>query len=259
MDAHTVALAALISFLGGLLQGTVGFGFGLLCVPLLISIGLPVPAVLAMSAVCTAVQAASGVHHLRHCVPWKMIGMSFVVRVAAMTLGIWLLRSLVSHPIAQIKFWVGLVVLLLIVLQICWRPRPRAKLHPLWNLAAFAGSGFTTGLCAMGGPPLVQWVMAHDWSADKTRAFLFASFMVLVPVQLAQLYGSFGSLVTRGMIFGAALTPVVLLGSLLGLRMGSRFSKPFLCNAAFVLLTVVALNAMTTQVLLWLTASGRPT
>ena len=124
MDAHTIAQAALIILLGGLLQGTVGFGLGLLCVPLLISIGLPVPLVMAVSAVCSAVQAASGVHHLRHCVPWKIIGVSFLVRVAAMTLGIWLLRSLVSHPIAQSKFWVGLVVLLLVILQCCWRPKP---------------------------------------------------------------------------------------------------------------------------------------
>ncbi len=100
----------------------------------------------------------------------------------------------------------------------------------------------------MGGPPLVLWVMAHDWTAERTRAFLFASFMGLVPVQLTLLYWTFGKDVVYGMAVGAALSPVVLLGSLLGLRVGARFSKPLLHRLAFLLLVAIALNAMFPQI-----------
>ena len=50
-------------------------------------------------------------------------------------------------------------------------------------LLAGACGGLLGGLAGVPGPPLVMWVMAHDWSADVTRAFLFASFMCLVPVE----------------------------------------------------------------------------
>jgi uncharacterized membrane protein YfcA len=247
MDHHQIVSALLIVFFGGLLQGTVAFGFGLLAVPLLMMVGLPIPAVLAISAVCTAVQSANGVHHLRHAVPWKIIGVSLVIRAAAMAVGIWVLSILASHPVSQIKFWVGIVVLTMVVLQASWKPTPRPRLHSGWNWAAFGLSGFTGGLCSMGGPPLVLWVMAHDWTAERTRAFLFASFMSLVPTQLALLYWTFGSVVVYGMALGFVASPVVLLGSFIGLRVGSRFSKPFLSRLAFLLLAAIALNAMAPQ------------
>jgi uncharacterized membrane protein YfcA len=248
MDVDQVVKALLVVLCGGFLQGTVAFGFGLFSVPLLLMIGLPIPAVLAIASVCTAVQAGSGVHHLRTDVPWKDVGRSVVLRAVAMLLGIWVLSLLVNYPVTQIKFWVGLVMLLLVLLQAFLQPQPRATLHRGWDLAAFLSSGFTGGLCSMGGPPLVLWVMAHNWTAERTRAFLFASFMSLVPVQLALLYWTFGRDVVHGIAVGAALSPVVLLGSLVGLRVGARFSKPFLRRLAFFLLAAIALNSMFPQI-----------
>jgi len=244
MDVYQIANALLIVLCAGFLQGMVAFGFGLFSVPLLLTIGLPVPAVLAVSSICTALQTASGVHHLRSAVPWKEVWASTVVRAVAMLFGIWVLSVLATFPVGRIKFWVGLVMLLMVVLQALWRPSPRAKLHNGWNLAAFLASGFANGLCSMGGPPLVLWVMAHDWTAERTRAFLFASFMSLIPLQLAVLYLTFGHEVLRGMMLGIAFSPVVLLGSLLGLRIGTRFSKTFLTRLAFLVLAAIAVNAM---------------
>ncbi len=54
MDLNTMVYAGLTVFAGGLLQGMVAFGFGLLTVPLLLMAGFPMPMVLAMSSVSTA-------------------------------------------------------------------------------------------------------------------------------------------------------------------------------------------------------------
>ena len=109
----------------------------------------------------------------------------------------------------------------------------------------------------MGGPPLVLWVMAHDWTTEKTRGFLFASFMCLVPVQLALLYLSFGQDSLRGALMGLALSPAVLAGSLAGLRVGGRFSKLLLRRLAFALLMAIALNAMYPRGRQWLENLGK--
>jgi uncharacterized membrane protein YfcA len=249
MDLSQTLSAALIIFCGGVLQGTVAFGFGLLSVPLLIMIGLPVPVVLTISAVCTVVQSGNGVYRLRHAVPWRIVLLSVAIRSATMAAGVWVLSLLMKDSVNQVKFWIGMVTLVMVVLQASWRPVPRERLHPGWNVAAFGASGFTGGLCSMGGPPLVLWVMAHNWTADRTRAFLFASFMTLVPVQLALLYLTFGDEVFYGLALGVVFTPMVLAGSLLGLRVGGRFSKPLLSRVAFLLLALIAMNAMVPQ--LW--------
>lgn len=249
MDLTQAISALLIILCSGFLQGTVAFGFGLLAVPLLIMIGLPVPVVLTISAVCTVVQSGNGAYRLRHAVPWRMVWVSLAVRAVAMVAGIWVLSLLLKDSVNQVKFWIGMVTLVMVALQASWRPAPREKLHPGWNAAAFGLSGFTGGLCSMGGPPLVLWVMAHNWTADRTRGFLFASFMSLVPIQLALLYMTFGDEIIHGLALGVMLTPAALAGSLLGLRVGARFSKPFLSRLAFVLLALIALNAMIPQ--LW--------
>lgn len=252
MDPHQFSFALLAVFCGGLLQGAVAFGFGLLIVPLLMIIGLPVPMVLTVSLICTAFQALSGVHRLRHAVPWRVVGVSFLVRAMTLLAGIWVLTHLADCPMDSIKFWVGAVVLLLAIVQSIWQPRPRPRLHPVWDGLAFASSGFTGGLCAMGGPPLVLWVMAHDWPTDRTRAFLFAAFMSTVPLQIGVLYWTFGHDVLRGLGWGLLLSPAVLAGSWVGLRVGERFSKALLRRLAFVVLSAIALNSMYPKLIGWL-------
>jgi uncharacterized membrane protein YfcA len=254
MDTHQIISALLIALAGGILQGMVAFGFGLFSVPLLLSVGFSMPMVLAISAICTVIQSLSGVHHLRHVVPWKEVWLSVVLRGVTLLLGIWVVQVLVNYPVFSLKFWIGLVMLLMTLLQAAWQPKPRPKLHSGWNVAAFLVSGFTGGLCSMGGPPLVLWVMAHDWPVDRTRAFLFASFMSLVPLQLAILYWTFGHDVLSGMMLGIALSPAVLLGSVIGLRIGGRFSKPILRKVAFLVLLAIALYSMYPQILRWMPA-----
>jgi uncharacterized membrane protein YfcA len=64
-------------------------------------------------------------------------------------------------------------------------------------------------------------------------------------------YWTFGADVLRGVVLCAVLAPAVFLGSLLGLRIGGRFSKPLLCRLAFLVLAAIALNAMFPRLVLW--------
>ena len=96
----------------------------------------------------------------------------------------------------------------------------------------------------MGGPPLVLWVMAHDWANRKTRAFLYGSFGASMPLQIAVFGVALGWPAVRGAVAGAAFSPAVVLGSLVGLAIGNRFSKPLLRRLAYGLLVVIALNSI---------------
>jgi len=258
MDPHVIALAALILFLGALLQGAIAFGISLFATPLLLAIGVPLPMALATMSLATAIQSASGAHDLRRTVPWRRVGATLPYRLAGLMAGLWTLRRLAAASPAAIRFWVGFAMLALTLLQSVWRPTPRPRLHPAWDAAALLTSGFCAGLVSMGGPALVLWVMAHDWDARSTRGFLFASFLCLVPVQLALLYRAFGAPVLRGLALAAILAPAILAGSLIGLRLGRRISKPLLLRMAYAVLVLIALNAMAPRAREWLRRAGAP-
>lgn len=258
MDPHVLILAALILFLGALLQGAIAFGISLFATPLLLNIGVPLPTVLATMSLATAIQSASGAHDLRRAVPWRRVATALPWRLAGLLAGLWALRRLAAASTTGIRFWVGFAMLALTLLQALWRPTPRPRLHPAWDAAALLVSGFCAGLVSMGGPALVLWVMAHDWDARRTRGFLFASFLCLVPVQLTLLYHNFGAPILRGLALAAILSPAILFGSLIGLRLGRRFSKIWLQRLAYAVLFFIALNAMAPRVRDWLDTSGSP-
>lgn len=109
---------SLTLFAGGCLQGIVGFGLGLFCVPLLLNVGLiRVRGAGPRIHKSTAIQTVNGAHHLRHAIPWRVMGFSLLIRAAAMILGIALLRILTDYSIPSLKFWVGVVMLALVATQ----------------------------------------------------------------------------------------------------------------------------------------------
>jgi uncharacterized membrane protein YfcA len=96
----------------------------------------------------------------------------------------------------------------------------------------------------MGGPPLVLWVTAHNWTADQMRAFLFACFMSIAPFQMVAYYWNFGNQIIYGVLLAIIFLPIVLLGSSLGLQIGTHFSKGVLKNLAFSLLIIISISVM---------------
>jgi len=107
-------------------------------------------------------------------------------------------------------------------------------------VVAFSLSGVLQGVAAVGGPPLVLWVMAHRWSNRQTRAFLFSTFLLTMPYQLLYLYVHFGPGLLPTMVTGLLFSPLVALGSLTGIRLGNTLPKPLLRKLAYAALLLMA-------------------
>ena len=244
--------AAVALFAAGLLQSAVGFGFALLATPLLVWLGVPLPVAVSVVAGSVMVQSGVSAHHLRREIPWRPVLASTAVRVPATVAGIFVLVWLAGLSMGAIKFAVGSA--LLVVLALLWgcRVTPRERVPAVWSGVAFAASGFVAGVCGMGGPPLVLWVMAHNWSSERTRAFLFAVYLLCCPFYIALLAWKFGAVALRLAGLGVLLGAVVWVGTLLGLAAGRRLPKSRLRSLAYLLLSAIALASMLPQVLHWL-------
>ncbi|NLF29613.1 MAG: sulfite exporter TauE/SafE family protein [Planctomycetes bacterium] len=218
-----------------------GFGMGLVAVPALVWLGIALPEAMAITMAGSFVTSLISVHALRRDVPWRDVGVCVSIRGVGLGVGVVLLGLLASLDAGRVKQVVGAVLAAVVVVQWLWRVRPRERIGWGWTAPTFLISGVMAGSVGMGGPPLVLWVMAHNWSARRTRAFLLCSFLILQPVLTVILIVKFGTTALVAVLAGAVCVPAILLGTAAGLRLGRRISRPLLQKLAFTLLLLLAL------------------
>ena len=243
MNIQSWLLSAACLALGALVQSVLGFGMGLVAVPLLVLTGVALPVAIGLLMPNVLVQTAFSNWQYRHQLPWRQAGQVYVLRVLALPLGILALRGIAGAGQDLTRQIVGLGLMGLLLLP---RSVPR-RLPALQGHAAMitAGtlSGFLAGLLGMGGPPLVLWVLGQPWPPLRQRSFLWLSFMLLAPVQTGLLLWTFGWPMARAMGAGLTLAPLVVPIAALGARWGSSLSKERLrwLTRAFLLLLALRL------------------
>jgi uncharacterized membrane protein YfcA len=242
MDWPVIIAVAGALTLAFALQGAVGFGSGLLAIPLIVWAGLNLDEAVTVLLTSVFVQTAVSCWQYRHHCPWRTVVNMSAVRIASMPPGVWVLTQIVDAGRQRAKQVIGVALLVIVVTQWLARVKPRQAINPGWMVAAGIAGGLMTGAFGMGGPPLVLWAMAHDWPARCTRSFLWANFLFITPAQLAAMAWLCGWEVIDGPIaLGLAMTPVVLVAAAVGVKIGDRLNRHRLRIAAFVILILIAL------------------
>jgi uncharacterized membrane protein YfcA len=240
-DLITVAATALIVTVAAALQSAVGFGMGLVTVPLLLWTGRTLPEAVAVLFGASVVQTAYGTWMSRRDIPWRTTIGLVSVQWLCLPLGLWGMAALTSAGPERVKQFVGVAVAAMLVLRAVLRPTPREQVHAGWGVLASSLSGFLAGLVGMGGPPIVLFALAHDWQKDRFRGFLWATFLMVLPAAAALLAWRFGPSVLLWALLGVAMAPVLWIGSRMGLSLSTHWDAPRLRRAATALLVVVVL------------------
>jgi len=100
------------------------------------------------------------------------------------------------------------------------------------------------GMLGMGGPPVVLWLMAHNWSVKRSKAFITTLFLVASPVQIALLYYKLDSIVTQTFLWGIMATPIVIIAALIGAKISDRFDKQKMRKVVMFFLLLTALMSI---------------
>jgi uncharacterized membrane protein YfcA len=244
-----IIAAAGVLCLASTVQSAIGFAYALVATPLLIWIGIPLPNVVTIVAVCSFIQAVIGARHLRASVPRQLALIATVVRVGMLFVGLLILRQISELDAGNIRLVVGVVLCLLVITQLVGKVRPVENIHWLWGALAFSVSGLLAGACGMGGPPLVLWAINHNWPAEKIRGFLFTVFAASIPIQIVLLYFTFGLDIFRATITALLLAPVVFLGTVIGLPLGNRLPRPVLSGIVYATLLVIGAISIIPQLI----------
>ena len=249
MELLDILTVGVVIGFAALIQSAVGFGFLLFATPLILWIGFPLPDVVTLVSTCSTVQAALGARHLRTSVPWRLTLTATMVRIIAVVIGLFLLKRIVDLDVNYIKLVIGSIVGLIVIVKLACRPRPVEKAHWGWAGLAFVVSGLLSGICGIGGPPLVIWSTVQNWPTNKIRAFLFAVLAISTPVQIVLLGMTFGVELFKYVAIGIAFFPVAYLGYSVGLPIGNRMRKKRHRLIADLILLLVAVSTVLGAVL----------
>ncbi|MBB6429643.1 sulfite exporter TauE/SafE family protein [Algisphaera agarilytica] len=226
--------------LGAFVQGAAGFGFGLVSVPLLIWAGLDLHQAVAVLGTTVLTQTAAGSWKFRKHIVWRDMPGMMVGRMIGVPIGLVIMAWLTAGGVELMKQGVGVVLLGVVALTALLRPKPRERVSKKWVPAVSLSSGVLSGTTGMGGPPLVLWVVSHDWSTQRTRAFLWVLFLQLMPVQLGLMLWKFGGELWWAIAGGLVMTPVVVFMGNCGAKVGSRWSRQTLRRVTLGMLVVLA-------------------
>jgi uncharacterized membrane protein YfcA len=244
MDIIEIIKIGSIMGLGSIVQSSSGFGFGLFVIPLFLFMGFALPETVIMAVIASAVQKIAAVSHLWEAADWKGQAPYMAAGLVSLPLGVYCLSqvSLLGQPF--IKQIIGILVLLLLLLQWKGMIKSRESVSPVWGYTAGFFSGFLNGLANIGGPPLVLWILAHRWSNEKMRVTPIAFSIIFVPPQVLFMGLAFGSRLWDPLLKAILLTPMVLLGTWVGLKMGGKISREHLRIYMRLLLLFIAISAI---------------
>lgn len=243
MVEQTLLLLLILCF-GIFVQSATGFAAGLLTVPAMLWVGRSIPEAQCALLVATIPQNSWGVWSLRDSISVRDVAWPGVARVGFLPLGVFSLQMLETLDETTVRQVVGGFVLAVTFAVMWFRPQPQQRLHPIWAVLAFPVSGFLQGLVGMGGPAMVFWVQAHDWGTRRMRAFMFTMYLISIAPALAILYWFFRSRIVEIGVIAALLTPVLLLATFLGLRLGTRLGRRRLRWLSLALLLLMGLSGL---------------
>lgn len=229
LSPMAMAIAWLISFLGALVQGSIGFGFAVLAVPLLTLLDpdlTPIPQ-LFLALPITVAAAWRERHHL------ELSGIGWIVagRVPGSLLGAWILTRVSERGISLVIAAITLGAVLVVGSGVA------VPLTRTTRLAAGLASGFSGTTSAIGGPPIA--LLYQRAPGGVVRANLGAIFTIGLIINLASLFATGAVRPTDYRVTAVLALPVVA-GFALSGRLTSRVDRERLRRAILALSTVAA-------------------
>lgn len=201
-----------------LLGGITGFGFALVCTPLLLSLGMPL-AVIVISNLTLAVATRIAVaYRLRDHLDLRRVAWLVIASVPGILLGSWVITR-ADPRLIKIAAGALVIVAVLLILRTLTRPPP-PRLPGATGAAGFL-AGFLGATTSLNGIPPVL-LLARDRATPKgfqaNLALFFVSSNLITLAVLAARGAPFAeALLPRGLIW----LPIALAGNFAGVRLGT--------------------------------------
>lgn len=228
-----VIVAVLATLVGATIQGSIGFGMNLVTVP---ALALVLPEALPVAVIMLGLPISiSMLRHEHHAADRAGIAWILTGRLPGSLLGAWIVATVSTSTLQGL---VGIVVLLMVMASVAMPPLPVRRDT---QLVAGMVSGVTSTAAGIGGPPLALLYQHHSGAAMRSTlaaAFLVGLVMSIAALALAREVG------TDQLLFGLALAPLVVAGSIAGRRLHAWLDSGWLRPGVLVFAALTALTVL---------------
>ncbi len=228
----------LVLFLAGLIQGTTGFGSGLVAVPLLMLVFEPrmaVPLVLISTSLIPALVVYDARKHVEVRRIWPLIPAG----IAGIPVGAYLLLVLDA---GVLRVLAGVILAVSTLAFLAGLKSPVSNERAAWVPIGLA-SGMLGGSLSMSGPPVILFLSNQEVGKNTFRANLSFYFMTMV-IATAVVFTA-GGLVTQEILeLSLMLLPGMLAGTFLGVRLAHRIKETSFDRLVLVFLLILGVAAM---------------
>jgi len=234
--------AGLSVLVGAALQSATGFGFALVCAPLLFAAFGPQEAIGLLTVLGPEVNLITLLGERRRPRPLtRTVLVLLACAVPGAVVGVAVLRS-VDATVLQVLLTVTVFVSLA-VQETARRRRtaPRAHRAPIWTPVTGATAGVLQTTTGAAGPPVVLLLLGRGLEPDRVRDTLTVSFFGLSVVGAVALVVTGTSGAVPGAVALAALLPLAALGQLAGRPLFARLAGG---HYELVLTLVLSLSAV---------------
>jgi len=226
-----------VAFAASFTQSLTGFGFAVICTPLL-SVFLPVKTGIAVSTLCGGATTVPMIIALRRHILWKPV----LVLVLSALPGIWLGAKLLSDvPAAWIAGVMGLILVALGLFQLRDGRVPEAWRGRWLDMVCGFLSGAIGASTAAAGPPIIAYTSLQAWDVRETKAVMNVYFLlqalVVIPV-----YWAHGLLTREAGITCAWAAPFVAVGLVCGMWLSYLLRDRMLLMRRIIYATVLLLG-----------------
>ncbi len=238
LDMSSLLFCMAAVFVASVIRGFSGFGLSALVVSS-ISLVLPPAEIVPMTLLLEAVASLRMLPAVRHDLDWKIMGGLLAGAVPAVPAGAWLLASL---PDAAMRGVISLLVLgasLLVWRGIVFSRPPGVAAHGATGVV----SGGMFGAAAIGGLPVVVYMLAASIPAATTRAVL-TLYLMLMGLYGAAVTGAFGLLTVESLWRVALFLPPLFVGVAIGGRKFASAGPDSYRRFTLLLLVLLALAGM---------------
>ena len=232
----TLLLGALVILLATFLAGTVGFAYGLVALPLLLLIGVPLPEVVVINLIVGLATRFMIIFRLHHEMNKSRAALLVMGSLPGVGLGIVLSGLLNSHVI---ELAAGVFTLIAVTLLICRPTRDRANKRPIVTVLAAGGIGGFLGVTtSLNGIPPALLLTSSRAAASTLVADLAAYFVVGNTITLLALAvtGHLSPSTIWPML--VAWVPIGFVGNLLGVSLGRSLPSTTFRRLTFTIIVI---------------------
>lgn len=226
----TIIFSLIIIFLSGLIQGITSFGFSLIAVPLLglfLSLKIIVPLLIIFSFILNGII----LYQLRSYINFKEIIILIIAAAIATPIGT---NVLITIDESILKLLVGVIVLFS---SIMFKFGLTVKIKN--EKKAYFPVGFISGLLngsvSLSGPPVILFLTNQKKNKQVFRATLTSFFFTLNIITIIVFMYN-GLITPRVLKLSSVLLPGLIIGSLIGIKIGNHVKEKVFVNLTIVLI-----------------------